>query len=294
MDGQGGFKIIYKHEPNATLAVDFKPDLYARKAHPDISVESLVIARWERALEKNGKLFNASKFRFAGIEPLREKNNNVNGNTYVLKLGMTDYASFVGSHSGTNPLAEFGVSSLASPIGNAVIAITTDGYIPMLVRCAAVGEGSGYVVFPGGHPEPSDVVDIEQKNCIEGKVKREIWNAARRELIEELFVSCAQIPTIPDIADDGEFTGDSQFCCLGFVSRDHDGKVCQIFSSKLSVDKDTVMRQYTAGNQRKEESTHLLFVPVDNTQKVLEKKVVEGRKIMPDHLGALSLYNMHL
>ena len=46
---------------------------------------------------------------------------------------------------------------MADPLGVGALVLTEDNYFVAFQRSDVVGEFSGYVDIPGGHPEPSEV-----------------------------------------------------------------------------------------------------------------------------------------
>ncbi len=262
MDGSGGFVVLRQLATCTTLSVDYQPDLYGRVAHKDENLEASVKPRWKSKLASNPALFNARKFRFGG---LRETNHGV-----TICLGLTDYATFVGTHGVPNALETFGRESLALPLGNATITTTADGYVTLLRRSSAVGEGVGRVGFPGGHPEPDEVIAND--------VRAELWGAARREVLEELFLTESQMPTAESIR------------CLGFIARASDAKVCQIFTVQVNATVEQIKTQYLMGRKDNEESDALLFKKPEDMTEVYKNQGVDRLKFMPDHHGALHLW----
>ena len=262
MDGSGGFVVLCRLGTNSTCSVDYQPDVYGRVVHKDEQLEASVIARWNAKLSSNPALFNARKFRFAGFDGCSDG--------VTLKLGLTDYATFVGTHSVSNPLDTFGSESLALPLGNATITTTSDGFVALLRRSAAVGEGVGRVGFPGGHPEPDHVIDND--------VREELWAAARREVIEELFLTESQMPHVNDMQ------------CLGLIARATDAKVCQIFTVQVHATVEQIKSQYSKGRKKDEESDALLFKNPHEMVDAFKSGGVDRMKFMPDHLGALHLW----
>lgn len=261
MEGQGAFHVLFV-TGTAALDVEYDAVMYARVAHADGEVEAGVKGRWDAARKKNSTLFNASKFRYAGLKV-------ADGVARIL-VGITDYATFVGTHGVNEPRLLFGLQSMAMPLGNAIVVTTSDGKVAFLRRSRNVGEGVGRVVFPGGHPEP-DMVKVMRSD----EVRKELWEAAKRETVEELFLEENQ-------------TDDLR--CLGLVERSHDAKVCQIFSMCVKATALQINLQYQSLNVDEEESDQLLFKELHELIHIREKGAVDGLLLMPEHLGALHLW----
>ena len=89
--------------------------------------------------------------------------HSVGPTNICLHLGLTDYATFVGTN--LNPdWSRFKVAGddadvasrhFANPLGNAAVVTTSDHRILLLQRSTQVGEFPNCSVFPGGHPEVS-------------------------------------------------------------------------------------------------------------------------------------------
>lgn len=262
MDGQGTFTVLHAMRKGHELRVDFNKALYARRPHSDPAIEAAVASRWAAARAKNRSLFNAQKFRYAGLRFQRS--------TIVLQLGLTDYATFVGTHGASGALQTFGMHSLALPLGNAVVCVTIDDYVPFLRRSHNVAEGVGRAVFPGGHPEPQEIQLLS-----DATVRDELWAAARREAMEELYLKDDQ-------------TSSTQ--CVGLVARANDFKVCHIFSMRIRATAKQVRQQYIKGNAMQEESDVLIFKHVTELRSIRQLQCVDGLRLMPEHLGALHLW----
>lgn len=266
MDGKGTYRIICRNPPS--VDVDYNPERYARLPHPDITVEREAESRWIGKVAANPALFNASKYRFHALQ--------VSDNQEVtLQLGLTDYKSFVCTHSCERPLVQVGAQHMARPIGNAVVCVSADGLVPMLRRSHTVGEGVGHIGFPGGHPEPSMASGTDRR-----AVAHELRSAAWREVSEELFLDEHEMPPL------------EQLRCIGFVARAKDEKVCQIFTLTLgaAVNKHVLAKLYAERRGDGEESDKLVFCTRHQLERALQVAAVGDAPIMPDHLGALDLW----
>lgn len=79
-----------------------------------------------------------------------------------MRLGLTDYKSYVGSNLGREWKRFFdeGVMNgnandfFANPLGNQCVVVLRDGYHVIVNRSHQVAEGEGKLTCLGGHPEP--------------------------------------------------------------------------------------------------------------------------------------------
>ncbi|XP_071698383.1 nudix hydrolase 9 [Rutidosis leptorrhynchoides] len=174
---------------------------YDRVQHPDLDLENSISEIWNQRVQQSPSLFNGKKFRYGGV--------NGGESQVCLHLGLTDYRTFVGTN--LNPLWErFLVPSqddckqcqhTSSPLGNGAIVETSDNKILVLQRSNNVGEFPGYLVFPGGHPEPEEVGIMSHK-CQDGlqysevsnvSVSQEMFDSIVREVVEEIGVPDASL-----------------------------------------------------------------------------------------------------
>ena len=124
----------------------------------DIINQHEVDTIWAERVAANPKLFNGSKFRLADIDFAPGTSGTVS-----LKLGLTDYKSFLGSNFSPNAadLTAKGIAAkqprrhLADPLGVGGVTVTSDGYVVLIRRSKSVGEAAGMLDVPGGHPEPT-------------------------------------------------------------------------------------------------------------------------------------------
>ncbi|KAL8191654.1 hypothetical protein R6Q57_028385 [Mikania cordata] len=182
---------------SSQISVTFD-ESYDRVPHPDIDLENSVSEIWNKRVQQSSSLFNGKKFRYGGHDGI--------GPDVCFHLGLTDYRTFVGTN--LNPLWErFLVSSeddckqcqhTSSPLGNGAVVETVDRKILVLQRSNNVGEFPGYLVFPGGHPEPEEV-EITSHKCNQNsessnsKVSQEMFDSIVREVVEEIGVPAATL-----------------------------------------------------------------------------------------------------
>lgn len=273
MDGGGGYRLPFRYTPNRQLSVQFDPAAHNRVPHPDVHREEEIDIVWGRNTSANPKLFNASKFRLASYA--------ADSKTCTLHLGLTDYKSFQGTHAPPNPLRRYGKLHMSLPLGNVVVPVTKDGRTILLVRNSTVGEGHGKVVFPGGHPEPSEVkppLRTNARNMCES-VLHELWDGARRELLEELFLEHQHIDPIADMS------------FLGLVERGADAKTSMVFSANVFLTADEIVARYTAANGDQEETVRIIVVDRERLSEVYASGELEpGVTAMPETLGAAELW----
>ena len=115
----------------------------------------------------NPKLFNGSKFRFHSVTKSVKKFGDKEDGVATVNLGLTSYGDFLGTNYNSaiskrllaDGVAKHGnpQSYMADPLGVGALVLTEDNYFVAFQRSDVVGEFSGFVDIPGGHPEPSEV-----------------------------------------------------------------------------------------------------------------------------------------
>uniref|UniRef100_A0A1D1XH06 Nudix hydrolase 9 n=1 Tax=Anthurium amnicola TaxID=1678845 RepID=A0A1D1XH06_9ARAE len=183
------------------VLVDFSAS-YDRIPHPAASLEKSIAEIWSQRIQENPSLYNGQKFRYGGCT--LKSGDDSRQNSVSLKLGLTDYRTFVGTN--LNPLWENFLASseddtvrcwhMASPLGNGAIVETSDKRILVLQRSFNVGEFPGYFVFPGGHSEPKEIgisghpTDeiLTDSEVLNEKVAEEMFDGISREVVEEIGV----------------------------------------------------------------------------------------------------------
>lgn len=95
-------------------------------------------------------------------------------------------------------------------------------------------------------------------------------------MLEELFVPNSSLAPACDMK------------FLGLVSRSYDLKTLVAFWAALRMTSDELRHIFFSRNS-KMESTDLLLVHKTKLHEILETGVVDGKKVMPDHMGALAL-----
>eukprot|EP00850_Spirogloea_muscicola_P015181 SM000114S24144 [mRNA] locus=s114:269891:273001:+ [translate_table: standard] len=181
------------------VTVDFSP-AYDRAPHPDPSLELSIEQTWNQRCKEQPHLYNGTKFRYAGSTVLKSVDGNgMHAPTRVcLKLGLTDYRTFVGTNLSSR-WEEFlspgdaaeECRNLASNLGNGAVVELADGHLLVLQRGFKVGEYPGAPVFPGGHSEPSEigihghVTEAGQGDVLQRLIVDELFDGILREVVEE-------------------------------------------------------------------------------------------------------------
>lgn len=107
---------------------------------------------WQEKCLENNRLYNRSKFRFAGV--------SCNQNQVILKIGLTSYKHLIGTNCHQvfgSQLVDLGVKHyssrsvyLANPLGVGSLLITKDNKVLFLKRAMWTGEEKGKIDRPGG------------------------------------------------------------------------------------------------------------------------------------------------
>ncbi|CAH8356544.1 unnamed protein product [Eruca vesicaria subsp. sativa] len=188
------------------VSVDFSKS-HDRIQHPDHDLEDSIGQAWEQRTQGNSALFNGQKFRFGSL--CLDGDAGTDEVSHVcLRLGLTDYRTFVGTNL-SSQWEKFLVTSqddcvrcrhTSSPLGNAAVIETSDQKIIVLRRSDNVGEFPGHYVFPGGHPEPMAVgIDSHQLEkdgeVLKKKVTQEMFDSITREVVEETGIPSSSLST---------------------------------------------------------------------------------------------------
>ncbi|XP_037072217.1 uridine diphosphate glucose pyrophosphatase NUDT22-like [Pollicipes pollicipes] len=136
------------------VSVCFDPARFARKTNP--AQEQAIDSQWRRQCRQNPRLFNGSKFRYAGLRWTGAPQ---------LQLGLTSYREHIGTNcrAGQRLLQEAGAAVhgdrqafLADPLGVGALLLTADNRLAFVRRALWTGEYPGRLDRPGGHAEPDD------------------------------------------------------------------------------------------------------------------------------------------
>ncbi|CAF2085596.1 hypothetical protein YC2023_071233 [Brassica napus] len=264
------------------VSVDFSKS-HDRIQHPDHDLEDSIAQAWEQRSQGNSSLFNGQKFRFGSICLDGDAGTNELPHVY-LRLGLTDYRTFVGTNL-SSQWEKFLVTSqddcvrcrhTSSPLGNAAVIETSDHKIIVLRRSDNVGEFPGHYVFPGGHPEPMSVgIDSHQLekdgDVLNKKVTREMFDSITREVVEETGIPASSLSTP---------------LFIGISRRELNVRPAMFFFIKCNHHSDDIPGLYSSAEDGFE-STQLHTVSME------ELKTMTSR--MPGcHHGGFALYELML
>ncbi|XP_010033178.2 nudix hydrolase 9 isoform X1 [Eucalyptus grandis] len=258
-----------------------------RIPHPDIDLENSITEIWDQRVHKNASLYNGTKFRYAGFITHKEGSESGKISWVSLRLGLTDYRTFVGTN--LNPLWErFLVPSqedtircqhTSSPLGNGAIVETSDNKILVLRRSNNVGEFPGHFVFPGGHPEPQEIgiachqpgKSLRESEMLNKRVSEEMFDSIVREVIEEIGVPDSSL---------------SNPLFIGVSRRKMNVRPAAFFFMTCTLQSDEIQKCYSSA-QDGFESTQLHEVTLIELENLASK--------MPGcHQGGLALYKLML
>lgn len=117
-------------------------------------------ALWADRLKRNTRLWNGLKFRLHSLQRTDD--------VLELHLSLTDYKTFQGTNMNPNLLpklqergqAVYGSrrALLSQPLACEVVVETADERIILVHRSPVVGEYANCIDFPGGHPEPANLL----------------------------------------------------------------------------------------------------------------------------------------
>lgn len=269
--------------PRSQVSVDFSAT-YDRIPHPDANLEHSINEIWNERIQKNPALYNGQKFRYGGYD-LHYVDSSEQESSVCLRLGLTDYRTFMGTNLSPN-WEKFLVPSeddcircqhTSSPLGNGAIVETIDKRILVLQRSKNVGEFPGYFVFPGGHSEPQEVgisshqiaSSLSEAGLLNEKVSQEMFDGIIREVVEEIGVP-AQSLSVP--------------LFIGVSRRDLNARPTAFFYIKCDLVSEAIHQLY-AQAQDGYESTHLYAVSWDELKEMAER--------MPGcHRGGYALYEL--
>ncbi|KAF5226608.1 NUDIX hydrolase domain-like domain-containing protein [Trypanosoma cruzi] len=110
---------------------------------------------------RKGEMYNGLKFRLYDVEQ--------EGDKCHIKLGITDYKTNIGTTRNIGVYTELAnlrnttvENYLANALGVECFTITSDGKGVLFRRSEVVGEYPNYFCFPGGHPEPGELLNVQQ------------------------------------------------------------------------------------------------------------------------------------
>lgn len=199
-NGSEGIEIvnlIYNKIPisrNKTL-INFSRD-YDNKS--DNWIEENIMLIWEEKCKQNSRLYNKSKFRWAGVAASHHEDYTV-----AINLGLTTYKDLMGTncHPFGKELIPYGIKTfqngracLADVLGIGALLLTTDKKFVFLKRALWTGEDQGKLDRPGGHPEPDNVSNTmktwTEEECSKAenliRIRDEIFDSVLHEIRDEV------------------------------------------------------------------------------------------------------------
>ncbi|CAN8255005.1 unnamed protein product [Cochlearia groenlandica] len=261
------------------VSVDFS------KSHDRISHSD---PAWEQRRQCNSSLFNGQKFRYGSYCLYDDVNGTGEVPHVCLRLGLTDYRTFVGTNL-SSLWEKFLVQSqddsvrcrhTSSPLGNGAVVETSDKKIIVLLRSNNVVEFPGHYVFPGGHPEVLEVgiddshqleKDVETSELLNKKTTQEMFDSITREVVEETGIPASSL-SLP--------------LFIGISRRELNVRPAMFFFIKCSHHSDEIPKLYSNAEDGFE-STQLHTVSME------ELKTMTSR--MPGcHHGGFALYELML
>jgi len=143
------------------VSIKFDASIFSRhKLNKDR--EAAIEDEWAKKLESNPKLFNGSKFRFAGASEAKGSGTK----SVEVQFGLSCYKEFVGLHlaEDASDLMQQGqtlygdpMAFMGCPLGIGSVLSTSDERLIFIERSAHTGEAAGLIDTPGGHPEPARI-----------------------------------------------------------------------------------------------------------------------------------------
>lgn len=259
-------------------------EAYDRIPHPEIDLENNISGIWDLRVQQNASLFNGKKFRYGGYTLHSGTDSNWLHHV-CLRLGLTDYRTFVGTN--LNPMWErFLVPSqddcrqcqhTSSPLGNGAVVETSDKKILVLQRSYNVGEFPGHYVFPGGHPEPEEVGivshqygnDSNNAELMSSKLSQEMFDSIIREVVEEIGVPATTL---------------CNPAFIGISRRVLNVRPTAFFFIKCSLQSEEIQQLYSSA-QDGYESTQLYTVSMNDLE-------IMSPEMPGCHQGGFALYKL--
>ncbi|KEG10901.1 putative nucleoside diphosphate-linked moiety X motif 22-like [Trypanosoma grayi] len=174
LDKSGNFETVFLGPAGKNPILQNAVEATVRCSHNrqvDASVDSNAIeATWEALTHKNrscgrgepqnGGVYNGLKFRLHGVA--------WDGKKCHLELGMTDYKTSIGTTRNIGTYVELAKAKgttvdnyLSNALGVECFTVTSDGKGVLFRRSEAVSEYAGFLCFPGGHPEPTEILNVQ-------------------------------------------------------------------------------------------------------------------------------------
>ncbi len=211
---------------------------------------------WQKLLTKSPHFFNGALCR---LEKYQAK-----ADFLYLHLSRTCYRDllFCNEHA-PEILKDFGEEALVRALGISVIIETADGFLPLMQRSQALGEGAGLIDVFGGHVHPDD----HARNGAP-----DVFHAIADELFTELNLASNDF--------DGIF-------CVGLLENWQTRKPELIFETKIKLTFDE-LREKARQAKEGDEYTGILSVRT-NAEEVREVLRRDGKTFTPIGHGSLIL-----
>jgi len=235
---------------------------------------------WAVRVAKNPNLFNGSKFRLARVECATDEGRA------EIQLGVTDYKTFLATNlwerwetlidrdeavtrhvcSRVAWLRERGrYRHFADALGNCVCLRSADDKYLFLKRSENVGEAPGYIVFPGGHGEPSEVGFVDGADPGPVDVAGYLFRNIEEELEQELGVASEHIRDLR---------------LLGITRRRVNARSCMVFSAQTSLTSEQIINEHYPRAKDAFESSSAVALRLAD---------VDVARVPGDHAGAIAL-----
>jgi 8-oxo-dGTP pyrophosphatase MutT (NUDIX family) len=194
----------------------------------DDVIESTWRTKTHEASRCERQLFNGSLGRLVSWD--------VNDGSLTLRIGDTDYKSFLGTNLFNPHLhGTYGDAFFANPLGTSAVIVTSDGWLIFGRRNDRVAFHAGYLHTIGGILESADRTDDGGND---------VFGAMRREVREELLVT------------DDEIAGTT---CIGMV---RDRQIVQpelVFEVQLAITRAAVLARFDASTDAEHTSLESCF-----------------------------------
>ncbi|XP_071833724.1 uridine diphosphate glucose pyrophosphatase NUDT22-like [Apostichopus japonicus] len=238
---------------------------------------------WKQRVQQNPHLFDASKFRYHSMQVQ-------NGCTH-LRLGITSYKDFLGTNwaPDAKELAEIGKDQcgntqafMSDALGVGNFTETSDGYVVFIRRSQRVGEAQGLLDFPGGHPEPAEIPGgssqadlINIPSLSPNDVLVEFYESTLREIRDEINIPLNLL---------------SEPRLMGVAANHVSSKRPSAeFYVRCALGKRDVLHLYNQGGAEADESSNIIFVPVEDIRNIEESMM--WKEMAPSAKGCMKLFN---